>query len=161
MKCFVAIARNDTSPSLSHVLHWAYWWNSTEAWLDDVTKDQVVIELNTDFSTKGLSAQEVTAIVAAWQSGALSRDSMLDLFRRGEVLPEGRTNEEETALVKAAGRKVVADGRGLRGERAIKKSIRHWLAKGLCIVTPCLQPHSQKRRVCHSGIGAGGFRAIV
>ena len=25
---------------------------------------------------------------------------MLDLFRRGEVLPEGRTNEEEAALMK-------------------------------------------------------------
>jgi len=25
---------------------------------------------------------------------------MLDLFRRGEVLPEGRTNEEEEALLK-------------------------------------------------------------
>ena len=40
-------------------LRWAYWWNSTESWPDDVTKDQVCIELNTDFSTKGLSAQEV------------------------------------------------------------------------------------------------------
>jgi hypothetical protein len=35
----------------------------------------------------------------AWQNGALSRDSMLDIFRRGEVLPEGRTNEEEVRLI--------------------------------------------------------------
>jgi hypothetical protein len=91
--------------SLTQVLRWAYWWNSTEAWPDDVTKDQVVIELNTDFSTKGLSAQEVTAVVQAWQSGALSRDSMMELFRRGEVLPEGRTNEEEARLVGAGGPK--------------------------------------------------------
>jgi hypothetical protein len=35
----------------------------------------------------------------AWQSGALSRDSMLDIFRRGGVLPEGRTNEEEIRLI--------------------------------------------------------------
>jgi len=40
-----------------------------------------------------------TGSVAAWQSGALSQDSMLDLFRRGEILPEGRTNEEEVRLV--------------------------------------------------------------
>ncbi len=64
----------------------------------DVTREQVSIELNTDFSTKGLSAQEITAVVQAWQSGALSRDSMMELFRRGEVLPEGRTNEEERRL---------------------------------------------------------------
>jgi hypothetical protein len=89
--------------SMTQVMRWAYWWNSTEAWPDDVTKDQVSIELNTDFSTKGLSAQEITAVVQAWQSGALSRDSMMELFRRGEVLPEGRTNEEETSLIERSG----------------------------------------------------------
>ena len=42
-----------------------------------------------------MSAQEIVSVVKAWQSGALSRDSMLDLFRRGEILPEGRTNDAE------------------------------------------------------------------
>ena len=87
------------SESLSQVLRWAYWWNSTEASPEDVTAEQVTFELNTDFSTKGLSAQEIQSIVAAWQAGAISRDTMTDLFRRGEVLPEGRTNEEEKGLV--------------------------------------------------------------
>jgi hypothetical protein len=89
------------SASLTQVLAWAYWWNSTETTPDDVSTDDVVIELNTDFSTKGMSAQELTSVVSAWQRGALSRDSMLDLFRRGEILPEGRTNEEETKLIDA------------------------------------------------------------
>ena len=39
----------------------------------------------------------VQAVVAAWH--AISRDTMTDLFRRGEVLPEGRTNEEEARLI--------------------------------------------------------------
>ena len=56
--------------------------------------------MNTDFSTKGMSATELTAVVNAWQSGAMSRDTMLDLFRRGEVLPDGRSNEEESALIR-------------------------------------------------------------
>jgi hypothetical protein len=85
--------------SLTHVLRWAHWWNSTEAVPDDVSNEQVVIELNTDYSTRGLSANEIIAVVQAWQNGALSRDSMLDIFRRGEVLPEGRTNEEEIRLI--------------------------------------------------------------
>jgi len=85
--------------SLTQVLRWAYWWNSTEAMPDDVSNEDVVIELNTDYSTRGLTANEIVAIVQAWQSGALSRDSMLDIFRRGEVLPEGRTNEEEVRLI--------------------------------------------------------------
>ena len=77
-----------------------------------MTKDQVVIELNTDFSTKGLSAQEVTAVAAARQNGALSRDSMLDIFRRGEVLPEGRSNEEEIRLVGKSGAPKQTQGGG-------------------------------------------------
>ena len=91
------------SESLSQVLRWVYWWNSTEATPDEVTSGQVTFELNTDFSTKGLSAQELQSIVAAWQAGAISRDTMSDLFRRGEVLPEGRTDEEEEKLVGAHG----------------------------------------------------------
>ena len=59
------------------------------------------VKLNTDFSTKGLSVQELTAIVAAWQNGAQSRDSMLDRFCRREILADGRTNEEEERLLGA------------------------------------------------------------
>jgi hypothetical protein len=87
------------SESLSQVLRWAYWWNSTEESPDDVTTEQVTVELNTDFSTKGLSAQDIQSIVAAWQAGAISRETMSDLFRRGEVLPEGRSSEEEAKMV--------------------------------------------------------------
>jgi hypothetical protein len=85
--------------SLTQVLCWAYWWNSTEESPDDVTNEQTLIELNTDFSTKGMSAQEIQATVAAWQANAISRDTMTELFRRGEVLPEGRSNEEEAELI--------------------------------------------------------------
>ena len=90
------------SASLTQVLRWADWWNSTEESPDDVTEEEVSIELNTDFSTKGLSSQEIQSIVAAWEAGAISRETMLDLFRRGEVLPEGRTNEEEVKLLVAS-----------------------------------------------------------
>jgi hypothetical protein len=87
------------SESLTQVLRWIYWWNSTEDLPDDVSGEQVLMQLNTDFSTKGLASQDVQAIVAAWQARAISQDTMYDLFRRGEVLPEGRTNSEEAALI--------------------------------------------------------------
>ena len=48
---------------------------------------------HTDFSTKGLESQDTQAIVDAWLAGAFSRDTMTELFRRGEVLPEGRSLE--------------------------------------------------------------------
>ena len=89
----------NVSASLTQILRWAYWWNSTEESPDDVTNEQVLVELNTDFSTKGMSPQEIQAVVAAWQAGAISRDTMTELFRRGEVLPEGRSLEEEERLI--------------------------------------------------------------
>ena len=87
------------SASLTQVLRWAYWWNSTEDLPDHVTNESVVMELNTDFAMTGMTAQELTAVVGAWQKSAISRDTMLHLFRKGEILPEGRTTEEEASLI--------------------------------------------------------------
>ena len=89
------------SESLTEVLRWAYWWNSYEELPEDVTDSTVLVELNSDFGTAGLMAAELVAVVHAWQSGALSQESMLDLFRKSEVLPEGRSNVEEAALIAA------------------------------------------------------------
>jgi hypothetical protein len=87
------------SESLTQVLRWAYWWNSTEETPEAVTDAQALVELNTDFSIKGMSSQDLREIVAAWQAGAISQDTMLELFRRGEILPDGRSNEDEVALI--------------------------------------------------------------
>ena len=46
-----------------------------------------------------MTARELAAVVSAWQAGAFSRDTMLELFRKGEILPDGRTNEEEVRLL--------------------------------------------------------------
>jgi hypothetical protein len=88
------------SDSISQVLRWVYWWNSTEESPEVIGEDLVLLELNTDFSVKGMEAKDLTAIVAAWQNGAISRETMFDLFRRGEVLPAGRTDEEEARLTR-------------------------------------------------------------
>ncbi len=88
------------SRSLTHVLRWVYWWQRFDNMPEDIGEDKVLLELNTDFSTKGMDPQEIQAVVAAWQAGAISRDTMTDLFRRGEILPEGRTLEEEEQLIR-------------------------------------------------------------
>ena len=88
----------NVSASLTQVLRWAYWWNSMEELADDLTSQQIPIELNTGFSMKGMSAQEIQAVVAAWQANAISRDTMTDLLRRGEVLPEGTDERSRGAM---------------------------------------------------------------
>jgi len=87
------------SSSLTQVLRWVYWWNSTEPIPDAIGPDLVLASLNTDFSITGMSALEITALVAAWQAGAISQTTMLDLFRAGEVIAPGRTNDEEIKLL--------------------------------------------------------------
>jgi hypothetical protein len=87
------------SESLTHVLRWVYWWHSTEPTPDSINDNQALVRLNTDFSLKGITSQELLSIVSAWQSGAISQNSMFELFRKGEILPDGRTNEEERALL--------------------------------------------------------------
>jgi hypothetical protein len=91
------------SESLTQVIRWIFWWNSTEEIPEAISGADVLLQLNTDFSLKGMSSQELQAIVAAWQSGAISRDTMFELFRRGEILPDGRTNQDEATLIKSAG----------------------------------------------------------
>ena len=86
------------SDSLTHVLRWVYWWNSTEETPESIGDDRVLVTLNSDFNTKGMASDEITAVVAAWQAGAISRETMFELFRKGEVLPAGRSNEEEARL---------------------------------------------------------------
>jgi hypothetical protein len=89
------------SDSISQVLRWVYWWNSTEPYPEDISESLVLLQINTDFTAKGLTSLELTAIVSAWQAGAISQATMFDLFRKGEVLPTGRTDNEEKNLVRA------------------------------------------------------------
>ena len=89
------------SDSISQVLRWVYWWNSTEQYPEDISESLVLLQINTDFTAKGLTSLELTAIVGAWQAGAISQATMFDLFRKGEVLPTGRTDDEEKNLVQA------------------------------------------------------------
>ena len=71
------------------VMRWVYWWNSTERIPELVTDGQVLLELNTDFGVSGMQSGELAAVVSAWKDGAMSQDSMLELFRKREMLPEG------------------------------------------------------------------------
>ena len=87
------------SDSLTQVLRWIHWWHSTEDKPDLVSTEDVLVSLNTDFSLQGMDSTAITALVSAWQARAISQDTMLHCLRKGEVIPDGRTNEEEVRLV--------------------------------------------------------------
>lgn len=63
------------------VLRWVVWWHSTEALTEDVGSQKVRDELNTDFEAGMLGAKELQALVSAWQSSAISRDTLFHHLR--------------------------------------------------------------------------------
>jgi len=65
--------------------------------------EKVVVTPNLDFFDHTLSPQEILAIVSGWQSGAFSKQTMFDRFKKGELVPAERTFEEEQELIAAEG----------------------------------------------------------
>ena len=66
---------------------------------------EVYYELNGNFDVSGLRAGNVQALVSAWQSGAISRDTLLHNLRGADILPPGRTEVDEAKLIKEEGRR--------------------------------------------------------
>ena len=50
-----------------------------------------------------LTPHEIQSLVAAWQAGAISRDTLLHNLRTAEILPPARTNEQEVELIREEG----------------------------------------------------------
>lgn len=81
--------------SLTRVLQLACWWGEG----GEMEVPGVAFEMNTDLSARAMSGEDINAVVAAWRAGAISRDTMLERLKRGEVLPDGRTVAQERALI--------------------------------------------------------------
>jgi hypothetical protein len=80
-------------------MRWVYWWHTVVPDPSDVSEEMVYVKLNTDFETSHLNGQDLAALVAAWQAGAISRDTLLHNLRQREILPPGRTGEREALMI--------------------------------------------------------------
>jgi len=72
----------------------ARWSGASEAQIEAIKFD-----LNTDFASARMTPQELTSLMQAWQGGAMSQDTFLHNLKQGEILPDGRTIEEEKDLI--------------------------------------------------------------
>lgn len=52
-------------------------------------------QLNTDFLPIGMTAQELTALMATWQGGGISKRTLFENLQQGEVISAERTFEDE------------------------------------------------------------------
>ena len=79
------------SEALTKALNFAsMWMGSTE---------EAVYQLNTDYNPTGMSGQDLTAMVSAYQGGAISYDTLYENLQRGEIASVERTADEERAMI--------------------------------------------------------------
>ena len=82
------------SAALTQMLRWhAVWLGESE--------DDVAVDLNKEFFDTKLSPQELTALVAAWQSDAMTAHDLVWNLRHGDRLDPGRTDEDVLADLRA------------------------------------------------------------
>ena len=124
----LASLATSVSESLTQVMRWVYWWNSTESIPEMVTDGQVLLELNTEFGVSGMESGELAAVVNAWKDGAISQDTMLELFRKREMLPDGRSNKDEMALIAGGasrtGHQVAAEAGAGMGQEGVTPPLK-------------------------------------
>ena len=66
-------------------------------------KGEIKVSLNTDFLPAGMTAQDITSLIGAWQQGAISGEVLFSNLQAGEIIPAGITYEEEQERISSAG----------------------------------------------------------
>lgn len=56
--------------------------------------DEVKLELNTDYNLSEMDAQTITALVTAWQTGAIRQEDMFKKLQKGEIIESGVSFED-------------------------------------------------------------------
>jgi hypothetical protein len=67
---------------------------------DGITGD-IKVKLNTDFVDTKINPQDMTSLMSAWQSGAISHDTFLFNMKRGEILEPDVSIEDEKSRIDA------------------------------------------------------------
>jgi hypothetical protein len=80
--------------SLSTMLKWHLWWLGTD-------EPDIEVSLNRDFLSTRIDAQQLQALIAAWQGGAISAETLYWNLQQGEVARPNVEWEEEQQLIEA------------------------------------------------------------
>lgn len=85
-----AMAQN-ISRAITQALRWyADWKGSTE---------EVVFEINRAFLPANMDAATLTALMAAWVQGGISKETLFNKLQQGEIIGDNVTFEEEEAKI--------------------------------------------------------------
>ena len=83
------------SKALTRALVWATTWAGAG--------DKASVALNSDLVASRMDAQTLTALLAAWQQGAISHETLFDNLKQGEFVGDTKTFEDESTLIAAEG----------------------------------------------------------
>ena len=86
---------NNMSQIFSRLLRIYLEW-STGA---DIPQEKVKVQINTDFDVSTMSAQELTTLVALWQSGGMAKSDLFRNLKEGEILDADRNLDEMNAEI--------------------------------------------------------------
>lgn len=89
------------SVGFSRVLSWFEQWAGGPG--------DVVVNVNRDFMPANMSAQEITAVMAAYQAQGISPQEKFERFQRGGLIRDGKTYEEHESEITNATPPLLAD----------------------------------------------------
>ena len=82
----LAAHANTVGEAMETILEWLAAWMGISG--------EISYQLNTDYLPVNMTAQEMTALVGAWQSGAISKQDLFYNLQQGEIIAPGKTFEE-------------------------------------------------------------------
>lgn len=90
----LSIMSQTVSAGLTQALQWFSEWSGATG--------EATVELNRDFLPAGITAQDMTALVGAWQQGAISQETLFNNLKAGEVIAGDVSFEEEQERIAGA-----------------------------------------------------------
>ena len=79
------------SMGMTRALGWFSQWAGADA--------NVQFEINRDFYPVEMTPQELTSLIAAWQTGGISKQVLFDNLKQGEIIASEVSFEEEEARI--------------------------------------------------------------
>ena len=86
---------NSVAAGFERALRYAAMWQSGSAEADS----SIVVTPNNEFVENKLSGMDLTALVTAWQSQAISKQTLFENLQRGEIIRHDKDFDEEQAEI--------------------------------------------------------------
>lgn len=96
-KSVLAQIADSCSSTTVKCLKWALWWTGTGD--DPENIDGINYQLNTDFVSSRMGWQDLKELVSAWQQKAFSKKTLFNNLKKGEIIDEETTFEDEEAQI--------------------------------------------------------------